>query len=166
MDDQLLPCLYNVPSHFSCVQLLETLWTTAHQVPLSVGFSRQEYRSGLPCPPPGDLPDPGIQSGSLPLVPPGKPFTTPGISPNILHEKVNQDKCNNILEASSAPHKSEQEAESSGLDQNQSQGGYSEIFFWFTSLCMIDSRSLRVTINDPIAFLFMAEQYSIVLYIL
>ena len=69
-----------------------------------VGFSRQEYRSRLPCPPPGDLPDPGMQAGSLPLVPPGKPFTTPGISPNILHERVKQDKCNNILEASSAPH--------------------------------------------------------------
>ena len=47
-------------------------------------FSRQEYWSGLPCPPPGDLPDPGVkpeslsslywQAGSLPLVPPGKPF--------------------------------------------------------------------------------------------
>ena len=39
--------------------------TVAHQAPLSMGFSRQEYWSGLPCPPPGDLPDPGIQSMSL-----------------------------------------------------------------------------------------------------
>ena len=39
-----------------------TLWTVAHQAPLSLGFSRKEYRSGLPCPPPGDLPDPGIES--------------------------------------------------------------------------------------------------------
>ena len=37
------------------------LWTTAHQPPLSMGFSRQEYYSELPCPPPGDIPDPGIQ---------------------------------------------------------------------------------------------------------
>ena len=39
----------------------ETLWTVAHQAPLSMGFSRQEYWSGLPFPLPGDLPDPGIQ---------------------------------------------------------------------------------------------------------
>ena len=38
-----------------------TPWIIAHQVPLSVGFSRQEYWSGLPCPPPGDLPNPGIK---------------------------------------------------------------------------------------------------------
>ena len=52
-------------SHFSHVQLFVTLWTVAHQTPLSMGFSRQEYRSGLPCPPPGDLPDPGIEPASL-----------------------------------------------------------------------------------------------------
>ena len=38
-----------------------TLWTVACQAPLSMGFSRQEYSSGLPCPPPGDLPDPGFE---------------------------------------------------------------------------------------------------------
>ena len=42
-----------VPSHFSCVQLGATPWTVADQAPLSVGFSRQEGWSGLPCPPPG-----------------------------------------------------------------------------------------------------------------
>ena len=42
-----------------------TLWTVAHQAPLSMGFSRQEYWSGLPCPPPGDLPNPGIEPMSL-----------------------------------------------------------------------------------------------------
>ena len=46
-------------SRFSCVQFFVTLWTVAHQVPLSMGFSRQEYWSGLPCPPPRDLPDLG-----------------------------------------------------------------------------------------------------------
>ena len=57
-----------------------TSWTTAFQAPLSMGFSRQEYRSGLPFPSPGDLPDPGIEPGSpalhadsLPSEPPGKP---------------------------------------------------------------------------------------------
>ena len=49
---------------FNCVQLFATLWTVVHQAPLSMGFSRQEYWSGLLCPPPGDLPDPGIEPGS------------------------------------------------------------------------------------------------------
>ena len=48
-------------SHFSRVQPFVTLWTVAHQAPLSMGFSRQEYWSGLPYLPPGDLPDPGIE---------------------------------------------------------------------------------------------------------
>ena len=43
------------------------LWTVTHQAPLSMGFSRQEYWSGLPCPSPGDLPNPGIEPGSLAL---------------------------------------------------------------------------------------------------
>ena len=49
----------------SCVQLCVTPWTVALQTPLSIGFSRQEYWSGLPCPPPEDLPDPGIEPRSL-----------------------------------------------------------------------------------------------------
>ena len=63
-------------SCFSRVQLLATLWTTARQAPLSMGFSRQE-ECGLPCPPPGDFPDqgmelkfltsPALQADSLPL---------------------------------------------------------------------------------------------------
>ena len=50
---------------FSRVWLLATPWTAACQAPLSTGFSRQEYWSGLPCPPPGHLPHPGIESVSL-----------------------------------------------------------------------------------------------------
>ena len=52
-------------SYFSCIQLFATLWTVAHEVPLPRGFSRQEYWSGLPCLPPGDLPNPGIEPVSL-----------------------------------------------------------------------------------------------------
>ena len=52
-------------NHFSHVQLYATLWTVARQAPLSMGFSKQEYWSGLPCPPPGDLPDPGTEPRSL-----------------------------------------------------------------------------------------------------
>ena len=51
-------------SHFSLVQLLETLWTVALQAPVSTGFSRQEYWSGLPYPPIGNLPDSGIKPAS------------------------------------------------------------------------------------------------------
>ena len=69
-----------MPSHFSHVHLFATPWTVARQAPLSVGFSRQEYWSGLPCPLPGDPPNPGIkpvslketwQAGSLLQWPPG-----------------------------------------------------------------------------------------------
>ena len=52
-------------NHFSCVRLCATLWTVTCQAPLSMRFSRQEYRSGLPYPSPGDLPDPGIEPVSL-----------------------------------------------------------------------------------------------------
>ena len=54
-----------VLSRFSRVRLLVTSWTVTHQTPLSMGFSRQDYWSGLPCPLPGDLPDPGIVPMSL-----------------------------------------------------------------------------------------------------
>ena len=52
-------------SRFSRVQLSATPWTVARQAPLSMGFSRQEYWSGLPCPPPGDLANPGMEPMSL-----------------------------------------------------------------------------------------------------
>ena len=74
-----------VANCFSCVWLFAALWTVTHQAPLSMGFSRQDYWSGLPCPPPGNLPDPVIklaslcllhwQMRSLPLAPAGKPIT-------------------------------------------------------------------------------------------
>ena len=48
-------------SHFSHLRLFVTLWTVAHQAPLSMGFSREVYWSGLSCPPPGDHSDPGIE---------------------------------------------------------------------------------------------------------
>ena len=52
-------------SHFNHIQLFVTLWTRAYQASLSTGFFRQEYWSGLPCPAPGDLPDPGMEPASL-----------------------------------------------------------------------------------------------------
>ena len=84
-----------------CVQLFATLWTVASQ-----GFYRQEYWSGLPSPPPGDLPDPGfesatpassvLQAGSFPTEPPGKPalwhagcsFPDQGLNPDSLQWKL------------------------------------------------------------------------------
>ena len=65
----------------SRVCLFATLWTVAYQARPSMGFSRQEYWSGLPFPSPGDLPDPGIEPGTpalwadtLTSEPPGKPL--------------------------------------------------------------------------------------------
>ena len=52
-------------SHFSRVQLCVTIWTVAHWAPLSIGFSKQEYWSGLRCPSQGDLPHPGMEPESL-----------------------------------------------------------------------------------------------------
>jgi len=64
-------------SHFSCIQLFATLWTIALQAPLTMGFSRQEDWSGLPWPPPGDLPDRGTEPASLTsLASAGRVFTT------------------------------------------------------------------------------------------
>ena len=62
---------------FSCVRLFATPWIVARQVPLSMEFCRQEYWSGLPCPSPGDFPNPGIEPKSLksPALA-GKYFTT------------------------------------------------------------------------------------------
>ena len=54
-----------MPSCLSCVWLFAALWTIAHQAPLSMGFSRQEYWNGLPWPPPGCLPDSSIKPTSL-----------------------------------------------------------------------------------------------------
>ena len=79
----------------SHIRLFATPWAVAHQASPSMGFSRQEYWSGLPVPPPGDLPNPGIepwspalQADALTSEPPGKPqegslkkersFQTPG----------------------------------------------------------------------------------------
>ena len=56
---------YCVCCGFTCVQLFATLWIIACQAPLSMGFSRQEYWSGLLCPPPGDIPNPRIEPVSL-----------------------------------------------------------------------------------------------------
>ena len=84
------------------VWLLVTPWTVAHQAPLSMGFSRQEYWRGLPCPPPVDLPDAGtepmsptLQADSLPSEPSGKPKNT-GVGSlslllgNLLTQELNQ----------------------------------------------------------------------------
>ena len=72
-------------SHFSHIRLFASLWTVALQAPLSMGFSRQEYWSGLPYPPPRDLPNPGLEptslmspalaGSSLPLLGRGQMFT-------------------------------------------------------------------------------------------
>ena len=75
----------------SRVRLFATPWTVAYQAFPSMGFSRQEYWSGLPFPSPGDLPDPGIgpgspalEAGALTSEPPGKPHIHIYMSPILL----------------------------------------------------------------------------------
>ena len=73
--------------HFSRVRFFATLWTVARQAPMSTGFSRQAYWSGLPCPPPGEYPYPGIKPLSLtsPALAGGL-FTSSAIS--VLHTHI------------------------------------------------------------------------------
>ena len=79
----------SVLSRFSRVQLFVTPWTVAYQVTLSVGFSRQEYWSGLSCSPPGDLPDPGIKPGSLTSPALAGGFFTPNITDALYSKSSN-----------------------------------------------------------------------------
>ena len=78
----------------SCLDSFETPWTVAYQAPLSMGFSRQEYWSGLPFPSPRNLPDPGTEPASPTLAggffttePPRKPGLDPGRMETITKEK-------------------------------------------------------------------------------
>ena len=91
------PVLKRIPVVCLVTQSCLTLWnptdSSVHQAPLSMGLSRPEYWSGLPCPPPGDLPNPGIeprspalQADSLPSEPPGKPKNTGVGSLSLLQE--------------------------------------------------------------------------------
>ena len=74
VSDHMLCCAESL-SH---VRLFTTPRTIARQAPLSMGFSRQEYWNGLLCPPPGDLPNPGIERRSVSLLADSLPFETPG----------------------------------------------------------------------------------------
>ena len=89
-----------VPSCFSRIWLFVTLWTVAYQAPQSTGFSRQEYRSGLPCRPPGDLLDPWLlclldcRRILYPLSHQGSPFhmyVSSAIVVNFFSKKVHVD---------------------------------------------------------------------------
>ena len=71
-----------VLSRFSHVQLFTTLWTGAHQVPLSMEFFRQEYWGGLLGAPPGDLPDPGVEPVS---------FTSPALAGGFFTTSATQE---------------------------------------------------------------------------
>ena len=82
--------------------------TVAHQVPLSTGFSSQEHWSGLPCPPPGDLPDPGIKPASLPSPAlAGGPLTTSATRGEVLqelaHAATETEKSRHLLSVSWRP---------------------------------------------------------------
>ena len=99
---------HTVLSRFSCVRLFVTLWTAACHAPLSMGSSRQEHWSRLPCPPPGDLPDPGIKPVSLPspgLA--GGPLTTSATRGEVLqelaHAATETEKSRHLLSVSWRP---------------------------------------------------------------
>ena len=88
-------------SHFGHIQLFATPWIVAHQAPLSKGFPRQEYWSGLPFPSPGELLNPGVKPAlpavggrSLTTEPPGKPTEEPG-RPQLLGSQKSQIQLNN-----------------------------------------------------------------------
>ena len=137
-------------SHFSRVQVCATLWTVSYQNLLSVGFSRQEYWSGLPSLPPKDLSNPGIQSrspalqaNSLPSEPPGKSKNTGGGNLSLLQwifptQELNQGllHCRQILyqlsyqESDTSFHVSTWLSDSAGVfDQN-----FFQMFLWRCSL--------------------------------
>ena len=91
----LLYCPERMLSHFSHVRLFATPWIVACQASLSMGFSRQEYWSGLPFPSPGDLPNPEIklrspalQADSLPSEPRGKPLYCPQFSHSVMSNSL------------------------------------------------------------------------------
>ena len=83
--------IYVLVALVSCVQLFVTPWTVARQAPLSMGFSRQEYWSGLPFPFPGNLPYPGIEPSSSELQAdssPSEPLGTQGFHKPIVKIKA------------------------------------------------------------------------------
>ena len=77
----------------SRVRLFATPWTVAHQAPLSMGFSGQEYWSGLPFPSPGDLPNPGIEPGSPALQADALSSEPPGNQDNSYEKRLRMRDC-------------------------------------------------------------------------
>ena len=89
-------------SHFGHIQLFATPWIVAHQAPLSKGFPRQEYWSGLPFPSPGELLNPGVKpeppavgGRSFTTEPPGKPTEEPGRPQFVGSQKIRIQLNNN-----------------------------------------------------------------------
>ena len=74
--------------HFSHVQLFGTLWNIVLLAPTSIGFSRQEYWRGMPCPPPGNLPNPGIKL---------TPLTSPALAGRFLTTSATYKARNSLL---------------------------------------------------------------------
>ena len=88
----------------SRVQLFATPWTVAYQAPRSMGFSRQEYWSGLPFPPPGDLPNPGIEPGSPALKADALPSELPRLSTSICKHASHKKASNSDTPVQSTHH--------------------------------------------------------------
>ena len=88
----------------SFVWLFATPWTVAHQTPLSMGFPRQEYWSGLTFPSPGDLPDPGIKPLSPAAFQAGLPLSHQGSLHRLIIWPINQGIINTILHPKTSLH--------------------------------------------------------------
>ena len=83
---------FTILSSFGSVWLFATLWAVAHQASLSMGFSRQEPWSGLPCPPPGDLPDPRTEPES-----PVSPYIATGFFTTEVPGKLRETKAELVV---------------------------------------------------------------------
>ena len=126
-----------VLSHFSRVQCFVTLWTVAGQSPHSMGFSRQEYWSWLPCPPPGDLPDPWIELTSLmSAVLAGEFFTTSvtweapnSVYKGLIGKQEVQERVDMRVRDNS--HNDEQVSKDSDQVHGEKQLKYEGLQFWF-----------------------------------
>ena len=82
-------CAHVCVRALTCGGLFATQRTVAHEVSVSMEFSRQENWSGLPFPPPRDLPNPGIEPGSPALQADSLPLESSGKPPNLLHDIIN-----------------------------------------------------------------------------
>ena len=152
-----LPLLLKLPfSHFSRVQLFVILWTGAGQTPLPTDFSSQEYCNGLPCLPPGDLPNPGIKPGSPALQADSLPLSHQGSPSHITSPPVNQKNVHMMITPCSlntmTPHYPLQGGSFEGISHLWIPLPGKAIKLFFSTSCKTVSIFLFGTIEQRLAF--------------